>query len=319
MSMTRRNRRHLLGLLVAAPAGAVLAGCTRLTDPVVHGTAGGTPPPVPSPDPAFVRAADEVAAVQRLAAGLPTSVGAPWRQGVTTMLSAHLAVITARHPLTGRTSPAPWFTPRAAPGSTPAATAGPAGFPQAAAALAAAHATRSRDAATPALAMLWGSMAVATALHEAPGGPAPVAGPPPGEVAIGSEIAERNVALAHLHSLAQLLEVGIGVNEGEARTPYRNRLAQVRTLVTAQQALVRSLGGDPVGPLPGYDLPGPSVTVADVAGTWTLVEQQVFTTAAPVIGASAPSRRVQAITEMVGQGRVVASRGAATTFFPGWA
>ena len=316
MSMTPVNRRALLGLLAAGSAG-VLVGCARLTDPVVHGTAANTPPPVPSPDASFVHAAGEVAAVRVLAAGLPTAAGATWVGAVSAMFAAHLAVITSRHPLAGQVTPQPWFSPDVTPSAAPT----PSSYQQAATTLAEAHATRSRDAPTPGLAMLWGSLAVATTLHSEPGpepGPAPVAGPRPNDVEVGDAVGARNVQLAHLHSLAQLLELGIGSNEGEARTPYRTRLGQVRQLVTAQQALIRGLDGDPVGPLPGYDLPGPATTVADIADTWTLVEQQVFTAGAPVIAASAAMARAQAITDMVTQGRVVHSRGAATTFFPGW-
>ena len=306
------QRRSVLGAVAAAGA-MVVVGCARLTDPVVHGTFSNTPPPVPSPDASFVRAGDEVATLAAMAAGLVTA-GVSWAQGVSAMLDAHLAVVTSRDPLAGQPTPEPWFRATVASPSAPSE----AGFQQAATALASTPAARAGEADVPGLAMLWGSLSVSTTLNGSRA-PAPVAGRMPVDVQVLDEAAARNVLLAHLHSLAQLLELGIGAHQGDARTIYRTRLSAVRALVIAQQQLIRGQGADPVGPLPGYDLPGPTTTVADIAGTWTLVEQQVFAACAPVIAASTRSRRQPAITDMVAQGRAVHARGAGTTFFPGWA
>ncbi|MGA4669824.1 DUF4439 domain-containing protein [Propionibacteriaceae bacterium Y1923] len=309
------SRRGTLGLLLAAPVAA-LAGCASLTDPVVRGTNSLEPPPVPSPEPEFVAAADEVEGLRALVSGLGAAAPAAWVEAVSAMLAAHVAVLTSRDPLGGLATPQPWFSPSA---SAPPAAPG-IGLEQwtsAAADLAGAHSARATGAASPDLAMLWASLAAATTLHASPG-PVPVAGPLPGPVEVDEEAACRNVLLAHLHALAQLLEVGVGITDGEVRTAYQNRLAQVRGLVVEQQALIRALGADPVGPLPGYDLPGATSTADQVAATWTLVEQQVFAAHAPVAAASPSAGRAAAITAMEAQGRAVQGRGGSISFFPGW-
>lgn len=307
------TRRSLLALLAAGAGGSLVAGCARLSDPVVHGSSANTPPPVPSPDPAQVRAADEIAALGMLRAAVAAPAAQPWADGVAAMLAAHLAVVTARDPLGGRATPQPWFSPAPTPPSSPTEAA----YQDAATALAQAHVRRAAEATAPSQAMLWASMSVATSLQVGPG-PVPVLGPVPHEVATSEQAGARNVVLAHLHALAQLLEIGIGITNDDAREVYQTRLGQVRTQVVAQQEAIRGLGADPVGPLPGYDLPGPVDTATNVAATWTLVEGQVFTACAPVIAASPSADRAQAIADMVVQGKAVAARGAGTTFFPGW-
>lgn len=318
------DRRRVLGLLATAASASVLMGCAGVTDPRVHGTNPNTPPPVPSPDPAVVRAANEVASLRALVARLPASVSKPWGDGVAAMLDAHLAVLGSRHPLSGRQTPQPWFSPTDSTSlatspsvATPTAST-PAEYEQAATALAAAHAARAQDELEPGLAMLWGSLSVATTLHRVPG-PVPVPGSAPHDVDVVDEATARNVLLGYLHSLAQVLQLGIGVTDGDARAAYQSRWDQVRVLVISQQGLIRSLGADPAGPLPGYDLPGPTDSPQGIAATTTLVEQQVFTASAPVIAASPAAGRPQAIADMVTQGTVVHARGASTPYFPGWA
>ena len=116
-SLRPLNRRGLLGLGAATTLGAALVGCTRFTDPVVHGTNSVTAPPIPSPDPAFVAASDQVVNLLAVLTGVPDSPA--WVPGARAMLTAHLDLLTARDPLAGQPTPDPWLTP--SPTATPAA------------------------------------------------------------------------------------------------------------------------------------------------------------------------------------------------------
>lgn len=303
------RRTLLLGAGLAA-----LAGCTRLTDPVVHGSHSLSPEPVPTPDALFVTASTEVAAHRAKVVALSPAPARAWAAAATAMLDAHLRVLTAREPLSGQPSPQPWITPSpAAPGRVDAAA-----LAASAEALSAAHQARCLQATSADLAMLWGALAVATRLAPGPAQPAPRAGGLPLAVRVGDEVAARNVLLGHLHALVQVLELGVGEASGSERDPFVARLAAARTLVVDQQREVRGLGGDPAGPLPGYRWPGPVGSPAEVTRTWALVEDRVLTAHGPVVGASAPDRRAAALAAMIAQGEQVRRRGLGTTYFPGW-
>lgn len=300
------------GLLVGALATA-LGGCARLTDPVVHGTNPTTPLPIPSPDPVLVAVAGQVAGLR---AGLAALTDAPrgWRDASEAMLSAHLGTLTARDPLSGQPSPRPWTTPSP---STPAPSDAK-DFATVAGRLAEGHAQRALEATEPDLALWWASMAVALQQNTVPG-PAPRAGALPRSLVFSGEVESRNVLLAHLHALTQLLEILVGVTSGGTRKAPEARLGQVRALVTEEQVAVRAAGGDPVGPLPGYEFPGPVGTAAELGSTWALVEDQVLTARGPVLASAGTAGRSPALQAMLDQADAVRARGLGTRWFPGWA
>lgn len=303
----RASRR---GVLVAALVG-VGAGCSRLTDPVVHGSHSLSPEPVPTPDAAFVEAAGEVSRHAALVSALrPAPASAP---ALARMFAAHQSVLSARRPLEGGER---WITPSPVP--TPAGVdAGR--WAASAKDLAAAHEGRCLAAPAGAMAMLWGSLAVATAATASAAGPAPQPGPRPRAVKLAAETDTRNVLLSHLHALAQVLELGVGATRDQPREVFERRLGEVRRLVGAQQRQVRALGGDPAAPLPGYRWPGPVTTPAQITATWALVEERVLAAHGPVVGSTATDRRAAALTQMVGQVGSLRARGRGVPFFPGWA
>lgn len=305
------SRRRVL--LAVAGLGA-FAGCSRLTDPVVHGTnpAGGAP--VAEPEPRWVEAASQVQACR--AAALASPAGS-WRSVAIALLDRHLGVVTAPHPLDGHPSPSPWITPSA---STP-----PGDAAASAAEAIAGHRSRCVAAAPGAEAMLWAAMTVATECLErsrtgtgALATNVPRGGGRPGQITLGSAVQTQNLLLGHLHKLAQLLELGVGAAEGAAEAPFSRRLDQVRREVTQAQARIRQLKGDPVAPLPGYRYPSPVTTPAQISQAWTTVEADLVNAWGPVVGSAAASDRAALLQAMSAQAALAQGRGGPVGAFPGW-
>ena len=305
------SRRRVV--LTVAGLGA-LVGCSRLTDPVVHGTNPAGSAPVAEPEPRWVEAASQI---QTYRAAALTGPDGSWRSGATNLLDRHLAVVTAPHPLEGNPSPSAWITP--------SATTSPRDAAASAAEAIAGHQARCVTADPGAEAMLWAALTVATeCLERSRTGKGTVATNLPrgggrlGQLTLGSATHTQNVLLGHLHKLAQLLELGVGAAEGAAEAPFARRLDQVRLEVTQTQARIRRLKGDPVAPLPGYRYPGPVTTPAQISEVWTTVEADLVNAWGPVVGSAAASDRPALLQAMSAQAVLAQGRGGPVGAFPGW-
>ena len=308
------RRELVVGGFAAALTGALgLGGCSRLTDPVVHGTRSAPPGAQAAPRPSFVTGAAGAADLRSGLQGWPTAGQAAWAEQVRSMLDAHVQLLSAKEPLAGLPSPEVWASldPSASPSGGESPTE--AGFTAAATALADKHQDTALSAKDPSEAMLWASLSVATRVNAKPG-PAPTPTDLPRTVEFGTEVEARNVVLGYLHSLAQWLELDLGDANKVQEALLNARLREVRAAIRAEQKLIRSLKGTPVAPLPGYSWPGPG----EEARTRFLIERQVMDAWGPVVATSPQARRKQALDQMVSWGRGALAGGAGTSYFPGW-
>lgn len=302
-------------VLLSVPLLGAMAGCARLTDPVVHGTSTAEPAAVPSPRPEFILAATRVRTHLARLEGWPGADQQAWAKGAKEMFEAHLRVLQAREPLAGQASPEPWIKvpERKDPATMDAAT-----FEKAATTLADQHAEQCARAADPSEAMLWGSLSVVTLLNARPAA-APTKGGLPQQLALKASSKElasaRNGVLGYLHSLSLWLDLAIGRADKVQEVLLTARREEVRKAIQEQQRRIRELKAEPVGPLPGYQWPGPATD----ARTMGLIEAQVFTACGPVVGLTPAAQRREALAEMVAFGRTALGSGVGTSWFPGWA